>query len=440
MILLFALAACNNEAHQDPTYYGEAKEVIDQRCASCHNDSGIAPFPLTTYKEVSAVAALVESTVKAGTMPPWQPADDCNDYQNSFDLTEHEKHLILDFIAADLPEGDKADAPRPPESQVFLKDHSLPLPLPYTPVTEPDDYRCQILDWQPEEELFITGVDITPGNPAVAHHAVAFILDGSMREDYEMWDAEQEGPGYACFGGPAGDGSSFLDTEGMSFDEIVEMMESDDFEGAGFTWLGAWVPGAIPSVFPEGTGIHMDTDDFIVLQMHYNTQASDPAPDQSVLNISVAEEVERPAITLPFTDPFWVLDMIPMHIPAGQVTTHRFADGGENSLMLHRLREGFELAPEEPLIIHSATLHMHTLGQAAELEIQRPDGDECLLKIDDWDFNWQNAYWLSQPAELYAEDSLAVSCTWDNVGDTDVKWGEGTGDEMCLGALYLTAP
>jgi hypothetical protein len=35
-------------------------------------------------------------------------------------------------------------------------------------------------------------------------------------------------------------------------------------------------------------------------------------------------------------------------------------------------------------------------------------------------------------------DKLRVECTWDNPTMKDVTWGEGTGDEMCLGTFYYT--
>ena len=41
-------------------------------------------------------------------------------------------------------------------------------------------------------------------------------------------------------------------------------------------------------------------------------------------------------------------------------------------------------------------------------------------------------------------DKLYLECHWDNSGGNqtgapkDTLWGEGTGDEMCLGVVYIT--
>ena len=40
---------------------------------------------------------------------------------------------------------------------------------------------------------------------------------------------------------------------------------------------------------------------------------------------------------------------------------------------------------------------------------------------------------------LNAGDTLTLECTWDNPTDSDVAWGEGTSDEMCLGITLNTA-
>jgi hypothetical protein len=82
---------------------------------------------------------------------------------------------------------------------------------------------------------------------------------------------------------------------------------------------------------------------------------------------------------------------------------------------------------------------MHTRGVKARLEIQRANGDkECLLDIPRWDFHWQGAYGLMKPTVFNPGDQIYLECHWNNSQTThDVNWGEGTGDEMCLGGFYI---
>ena len=97
---------------------------------------------------------------------------------------------------------------------------------------------------------------------------------------------------------------------------------------------------------------------------------------------------------------------------------------------------------------------MHNIGSHATLKLIRPNGgkNECLLDIPKWDFHWQGSYYLAQSTVVNPGDILSIECHWDNsqahqpvqngtqAPPKDLYWGEGTGDEMCLGGFYITRP
>jgi hypothetical protein len=102
-------------------------------------------------------------------------------------------------------------------------------------------------------------------------------------------------------------------------------------------------------------------------------------------------------------------------------------------------------------VIHGVSLHMHTRGSRASLELARKDGsDACGLYIPRWDFDWQGSYKLSEPLAVAPGDELRLTCEWDNsaanqpvengqqMEPADLFWGEGTGDEMCLAVLTIS--
>jgi hypothetical protein len=102
--------------------------------------------------------------------------------------------------------------------------------------------------------------------------------------------------------------------------------------------------------------------------------------------------------------------------------------------------------------VYHVGLHMHTRGTEATLDIVRAESadETCLLDIPRWDFNWQAPYRLQQPVRVSQGDQLRITCHWDNsqqnqpsvngmpMAPNELNWGEGTGDEMCLGLLYVT--
>jgi hypothetical protein len=128
-----------------------------------------------------------------------------------------------------------------------------------------------------------------------------------------------------------------------------------------------------------------------------------------------------------------------MNIPAGQAdVTHAWTE--YPTRYLDALTGGV-FQNDKPITLHFVGLHMHTLGTHTRLDIQRGSGErECLLDIPRWNFNWQQGYTFVQPKVLNPEDALHLECHWNNSapGARDVNWGEGTGDEMCLGIFYMT--
>ncbi|MCA9712881.1 MAG: hypothetical protein KDK70_44060, partial [Myxococcales bacterium] len=84
--------------------------------------------------------------------------------------------------------------------------------------------------------------------------------------------------------------------------------------------------------------------------------------------------------------------------------------------------------------------HMHTLGRSLKLTIGDGADANCLLNIPAWDFDWQRTYRLAEPQLIREDEELHLDCVWDNPTDQDVAWGDGTGDEMCLGVLLMTDP
>jgi len=94
----------------------------------------------------------------------------------------------------------------------------------------------------------------------------------------------------------------------------------------------------------------------------------------------------------------------------------------------------------------SVTPHAHYLGKTFLLTATLPDGkQQTLLKIADWDFNWQEDCAYQNRIKLPKGTRLDAAITYDNSEGnrnnptrppTRVKWGPMTTDEMA--AMTLT--
>ena len=405
---ILAILGCDGESTTSDgsalTYYKDTKPILDARCANCHVPGGIAPFALVTFADVQEHAGAVKAAVADRTMPPWMPADGCNDYVNDRSLTEEQIDVIVRWVDGGAAEGDPADEGAPldvGDSRALSRvDLEVGMPDAYTMVETPDEYRCFVLDWPESDTTYVTGMGVEPGNAAVVHHVIAFLAPPSRVDDVLALDAADDAPGYQCFGGPG---------------------------FAGNEWVGAWVPGNTGYDYPDGTGIRVEPGSKIVMQMHYNSLTAGPQPDLTKIRLKTDPSVSNVAKIQPWANPQWLASDA-MTIPAAT------SDVGHSFEQDPTLLTG-----GEAILIHAPALHMHELGKTARLSVQRAGGGEsCLLEIPAWDFHWQGTYPMREPVRLEPGDKLRVECTWDNPTMKDVTWGEGTGDEMCLGTFYYT--
>jgi mono/diheme cytochrome c family protein len=406
-----------------PTYHADVAPIVIQHCAGCHQDGGIGQGVLTSFADVAARGTVVRDAVVNRTMPPWLAGDGCNDYLGDPSLSDEDIATIERWVDAGMPEGDPASEPDmdpPAASQMSRVDHTMMMPEEYVPSLEPDDYRCFLMDWPETNMAYVTGLAVRPGNATTVHHVIAYVAAPGDVAMYQGLDDAEPGPGYTCYGGPGGG------TTGQT----------------GF--LGGWAPGgAAAGDYPAGTGIPVEPGSKVILQVHYNMVTWDGTPDRTEVDLKVDHSVDREASFAFFADPGWAFAGT-MNIPAGEPdVVHSFTFDPTSFL-----------TDNKPFDIYGVILHMHTRGTSATLDMMK-GGDEaaeqCLLDIPRWDFNWQNAYRLEEPVLFEPGDQLRVTCHWNNSAENqpivdgmqvppkNLNWGEGTGDEMCLGTLYLAA-
>ena len=437
--------------------------IVSEKCAGCHREGGIAPFPLETARQIKSRAALVAAAVQLGLMPPWPPGKRSPDYigQSSRILSAAQRAAILDWVRT----GAKIDGPArktPPPSRPEVRSGEtlldLGMPTTYTPSAPKgvtDDYRCFLLDPKRATDSAVVSARIEPGQPKIVHHVILFRVAPGQVAAAKKLDDEDAGPGWSCFGGtglPAGDGASIAD----SLDNA--------------NWVAAWAPGWGGNRLPEGTGVPLPARSEIVMQVHYNL-LNGRAPDRShaLLTIAPASESLTPLQTM--------LLPAPVELACARGEEGKLCDRNEALFALSRkygsqaaltaaglliLCRGTAANPKasavttcdrrisKPTTIYVAAGHMHLLGAAIKIELDpgTPQA-KVLLDIPRWDFHWQNAYMLSKPVHAQPGDVVRVTCRHDvhkrhhgahGIPRTPryVLWGEGTTDEMCLGILQVT--
>ena len=97
------------------TYHADARAIIEEKCVSCHEQGGIAPFPLETYEQVKSVAAAAAFAVDNGSMPPWHPTEGYSSFAGSRALTPRQKYVLLNWLQGDMAPGNPGDYQAPPK-------------------------------------------------------------------------------------------------------------------------------------------------------------------------------------------------------------------------------------------------------------------------------------------------------------------------------------
>ncbi len=423
-----------------PTYYHDIAPIIAQHCVMCHSEGGIGTVTLDTPASAVENAAEIALTAAVGDMPPWMPGPESPTMLHERKLTEDEINLLVDWARADAPLGDpnEATAVVPTEIPSIRKDVVLTMPE-YTPdATLRDDYRCFLIDPQIAENRYITAYTVQPGQPSVVHHVLLYQIEGRGRAQAQRRDAQDEGLGWQCFGGP--------DVAGV--------------DGGLENSIGSWTPGTFPTIFPEATGIRLIGGGLIVMQVHYNLSAG-ALPDQTsaILQLAPADVEIQPLTTYSLYAPVEIPCPADATAPECDRATAlqkifeekgRSVSNGLLSLCQRSIEDYIEQDAanvtstcEYPipydLEVISVLGHMHLRGKSIRIESNPGESDgQVILDIPDWDFHWQGGYILQEPITLKRGDTVRITCVWDNTWGDNLRyifWGEGTEDEMCLGAV-----
>lgn len=387
-------------APSTPTYTRDARPILTRSCVPCHASGEIAPFSLDTYAAVRPLVSSMLRSVHARTMPP-APIDNsgaCNRFRDTPQLTDAEIATLDAWVAAGAPEGDpRVPAPAPPvlpTLQGLVR--AISTASDYAPPTDqPDAYRCFVAEAPVSSgPYFITGFDAHPGNRRIVHH---LIVHYPRNEDAaamaRQLDANEPGPGYSCFA-----------------DARVASIP-----------VAAWAPGYGATRFPNGLGIELTGGRPLVIEIHYNLEGGG-GTDRTEVALELRSEGVTRGHFVALVDHDLIL---PPHMrEVSQSATMQLAELTQ---------------VDTPVHIYGVFPHMHTLATGQHIEVAHRDGTrECVADVPRWDFHWQRLYLYENPVLVDPHDDITITCRYDTTSqNATVNWGEGTSDEMCVGALFI---
>jgi hypothetical protein len=428
-LTLLALGACGDggAGSPEPTYWADVAPILNEKCVRCHQADSAAPFALDGYREVVARAERIVEVTGARTMPPYLMNHDgsCGEFQADETLSDQQIALLARWARGGQQEGTPAPLPRPsPRRLTGGTELQTPTLTPVAQggqLAEFDEYRCYPVDMGLQSEKFITAYEVTPGNPAIVHHVIGFLVDTRQpaadgRTAAEVMqaldEADPERPGWPCFG---------MAGEGLPIAAVPVN----------------WAPGIGPVAYPAGTGIPVGRRHQLVVQVHYNLAhaAHRGQTDSTRVRLQFADRVDRQLA-------FLLNDGFLGTIFGGEPAT---LAPGQKALSYTWTMKGSAMGLDQ--VPHAELLgiapHMHERGISQVVRIGQPGEPlACAANLPRWDFNWQRLYlYAGTPRRLTADTEIEVTCTYDTSRDSSpVRPGWGTRNEMCLPMMMVALP
>ena len=402
-------------AQDHPTFARDVAPIVQQNCQICHQPGSIAPMSLMTYDAVKRYAPRIREKVAARVMPPWHidRSVGIQDFKNDRGLTDEELETFVTWLDGDMPFGDEADMPPPPQfpdpsvwqfSEQFGEPDLVVQSEPYTLAAETMD------KWfRPEtetgltEERWVKAIEIRPSYPdgrSVVHHTLAYLIQDE-------------------------------DPDEMTAETAALASSSRSMGGPGL--FMEWAVGKVGEIFPDGAGKLMLPGSRIRWEVHLH---------------AIGREVEDTYVELGIW--FYPKDEVPQN--------------RTRLRMFNATGDGLDIAPGKiavtqdfhvlkwPTRLENYQPHMHMRGKTMSMAAIYPDGrKEILSQVSDFQWNWHvNYIYADHAAPLLPAGTTLVFTAWhDNTAENPnnpdhtqwVGWGDRTVDEMAhawVDITYLT--
>jgi tetratricopeptide (TPR) repeat protein len=392
-----ALAACGwDSAGDDPsgvTFTRDVAPILYENCAACHNPNGPGPFSILAYDAVKERAPLIAAYAEQRIMPPWLPEYGKGDFLGTRRLSEGEIQVLQEWALAGAPRGRRRDLPDVPDvsDEWQLGEPDLVLEAPAYTVTADgyDVYRNLVVPVPITETRYVRALEFRPGRTGVVHHATVMVDFTPSSREMDALDPE---PG---------------------FDGMYTMSGAASPEG----YFIGWTPGKFPFAGREGMAWRLDPGTDLIVQIHLR-----PLGEAATVRVRVGLYfADEPPSKIPV---LIKLGSESIDIPAGDTA--------------YVVEDSYQLPV--PVQVLGVYPHAHYLGKTMEGTATLPDGStRWLIRIPQWDFNWQDEYHYAAPIDLPAGTVVRMRFTYDNsVGNPHnpnspperVMWGARSVDEM----------
>ncbi len=370
-----------------PTFSQQVSRILQKHCVECHQTGEIGPFALEQYDEVVGWADMMLEVIDEGRMPPWHASPQHGSFVNARHIPQEDVNTLRRWVNTGMTFGNAAELPDPVAKRAAGSSASATADLEFPMSSQPFQ---------------------VPAEGTVEYQY--YVVDPKFTEDKWVSAAEVI-PG----------------NRSVVHHCIAFIRPPDGAEIRSFGILGGYVPGQRPLQLPPGFAMRVAARSRIVFQMHY-TPTGKP-------------EVDTTRIRLKLADPDAVTHEV--YSIGGLEQDFEIPPGAAR----HTVTGAIRRFPKDGMLL-SLTPHMHLRGKSFQLVAERDDGEEILLDVPQYDFNWQHNYQLSDPLQLASVRGLKFVATFDNSTANPfnpdpreyVTWGDQTWQEMAVVFATVAQP
>lgn len=382
-----------------PTFTKDVLPILQDNCQGCHRPGEIGPMKLMSYSEVRPWAKAIKAAVLTKKMPPWFADPHYGKFANDRSLSQKDIDTLVAWVDGGATEGNAKDAPPPRKWlegwNIAKPDRVIELPVEIKiPAKGEVDYQYVLVPLNLKEDVWVQMVEVRPSVRTVVHHCVVFI-----REPESKWLRNEIEYGKAW--------------------EAPPKRRAAETFGGGSDILTIYTPGMIPDVWRPGLAKKIRAGSDLIVQMHYTADGTD--------------RIDKTRIGLVFSK----------EPPAERVLTVAAVN---TSFSIPPGAPDFKVEASAPHVNEGQLLsffpHMHLRGKAFEYKLVQPTGEtETLLKVPNYDFNWQLSYKLQKPIQLVPGSRIVATAWYDNSANNPanpdptatIRWGEQSREEMMIG-------
>ncbi len=474
-LVALLLAGGSAAAAESPTYNQDVGAILLENCASCHRPNQVAPMPLLSYRDVRPWARAIKSKVASREMPPWFADPRFGTFSNDASLDANEIATIVAWVDAGAPEG-AGPAPDVPQFSEagwshpsgLEPDYVIEFPIAWDVPAEGETPNFNLYTPLPfDDVLRVSATQVRPGNYAATHHITTGLVNLPTGMVLGAGPAWPGGPtvDYVPVRDPEADPDAAAERASAPRESRTRGSRTPDPEAlaeaaaqrAGF---GPYIPGVGADVTGEGQmrEIRGDLFDYIIWNLHYQATGKPETARPSVGAWLSAEQSTQRVRSLGLRETTSEGRQLVAPPPLTPAERRAAAGGRQVGQGLNPLLAA--IPPNEAnwtvtgigafqndAVIQSLFVHAHVRGNDFTWLLTYPDGrEEVLLRVPNYDFDWQFEYELAEPIRVPAGSTVKSIARYDNSRNNrrnpaphkEVYWSEQSWDDMYLTNVRYT--